>query len=220
MARYADMLSDVVPWVPECPNRSIEEYLRRATIEFCRRSGFWREPVVIPLEDDRLEYRVRSVRPDGRMDRPLKAIFKTDPTGNGSAKNRVLKHIGFGDARLARSSGRGDPAAYGVDETGANVRIWPTPLVSNQDNPRIELYAVAVPTQRSTQFADQIFEQWREAIVDGCLWHLMRMPGKSWSNPEMALHHRAEFYRQVNDARRKMETDNWAPTRTRMRPWV
>ena len=220
MARYADMLPDVVPWVPECPNRSVEEYLRRTTIEFCRRSGFWREVVTIPVEDDVLEYRVGTVRPDGRMDRPLAAKFRSDPAGNGSGKEIPLRHVDYGDVRLARSGGRGDPMFFGVDEAGSTIRVWPAPFVSTQINPRIELYAVAVPTQRSRQFADSILEQWRDAIVDGCLWQLMRMPSKPWSNPEMALHHRAEFYRQVNDARRKMETGNWAPTRTRMRPWV
>lgn len=220
MPRYSTLIEDIRPWLPECPDRSIEQYGRRAVIQFCTRSRFWRETVTIPLTSE-VEYDIPTIRPEGRPDQVLKCQFRSDPAGNGSGKSLDLRHVSFKEVRIPHeTSSTGDPTDFGIDRTGARIRVWPTPNVANLTNPRLILYVVAIPTQTSRQFPDDIWQEWRDAITDGALWMLLRMPNKPWSNLKAAQLHRAEFFRQINDARRAQMTDGHATQRTRMRRWV
>lgn len=221
MARYSALTADIRPWVPECPDRSIEDYARRTVIEFCRRSRFWLATVTVPLTHLQVKYEIPTVRPEGRPDQVLRAVFVSDATGNGDGKEIKLRHANYGQIAVpAQSAMKSDPQVFGVDRTGKTLAVWPKPNVENLTNPRIELYVVAVPTRTSRQFPDDILEEWQEALVDGTLWKLMRMGNKPWTNLQTAQLHRAEFFRQVNDARREQMTDGHATQRTKMRRWV
>lgn len=221
MARYSALIPDVRPWVPECPDRSIEDYARRTVIEFCRRSRFWLDTLTVPLVHLQTDYELPTVRPEGRPDQVLRASYVSEPTGQGDGKNIPLRHADYGQIAVpGQSNMKSDPVAFAVDRTGRNLKVWPIPNVENQTNPRILLYVVAVPNQASRQFPDDILEEWREAILDGTLWKLMRMANKPWTNIQSAQLHRAEFFRQINDARREQMTDGHATQRTKMRRWV
>lgn len=222
MARYSALVADVRPWVPECPDRSIEDYARRTVIEFCRRSRFWLETLSIPLVHLQTGYEIPTVRPEGRPDQVLHASFVTDPSGEGNGKNVPLRHASHGQIKVPGHSTnmKSDPMYFSVDRTGRNLELWPQPSVDTQTNPRILLYVVAVPNRSSRQFPDDILEEWQEALVDGILWKLMRMKNKPWTDIQASQLHRAEFFRQVNDARRETMTDGHATQRTRLRRWV
>ncbi len=220
MPRFTEIIQDVRPAVVECPERSIEEYGRRAVIELCRRSRFWRETIEVPLEHDQAEYDMPRIRPEGRVEQILVAEFKTDPSGNGSGKERKLGVVQYREIRLpGKSHTRADPVNIGADYGLQKFRVWPVPNVETQLNPRIALHVAAVPTQRARNFPDPVYEQWRDAITDGTLWHLLRMPNKPWTDIELSRYHRSEFYRQVNDATRAQMKDG-AQGRTRLRRWV
>lgn len=218
MARYSDLVSDIRPSVVECANPIIEDYARRSVIEFCMRSRFWREQITIPLVDGQDDYEIGTVRPEGRPDQVLSAHFRADSAGGG--RSIPLAHLPYSHIlQPGLTSRRGSPSHFGVRVDGNGIKVWPEPKVESFDNPRIDLYVVAVPRQRSSQYPDVIDQQWREALIDGALWKLLMIPGKPWTNMDRASTHRFDFFRQVNDARRSQMNDGHAQGRTKLRQW-
>lgn len=77
------------------------------------------------------------------------------------------------------------------------VRLYPTPDATYS----MDALVVLKPSRTATGVEDWIYETWAEALVDGAVWRLARIPGKSWSNLELAHLHKTRFDRQIANAR-------------------
>mgnify|MGYP006175348257 CR=1 FL=1 len=54
---------------------------------------------------------------------------------------------------------------------------------------------------------DRIFYPFRQGIVSGALAHLYMMPGKDWTNPQLAQPHGAKFENTIADAKSRADRD-------------
>ena len=217
MARYSDLIPDVRSEAPEAPSSVIESHARRAVIEFCRRSRFWRERLEIPLVEDERAYDLR-IRPEGRCDQIMRARYVTDKS------RRPLGHKQHGDIIVTDRPDRpGEPEYFSLDPAGQSIHLFPTPggmSFKPADNPRIELRVVAVPTRRSRQFPDKLFEQWYEGLIAGTLASLLNVPSKPWTHAELAAARNHQFNQVITTARQAATADGWAPGRHNFRRWI
>ena len=44
---------------------------------------------------------------------------------------------------------------------------------------------------------------WGEALVDGAIWQMARIPSKPWSDVQMATEHKSRFDRAIANARNR-----------------
>lgn len=215
MARYNQLLDDVRSSAPECPDRVVEHYIRRAVIAFIKQSRVWRESIDVALAVGRDEYELRA---DGRVDQVINAVYVTDKS------RRHITHVPFGRVDVPeRRSSQGEPRFFGVDPSGQLVKVSPVPGGQNfkpDQNPRLEVRAVLVPSRNSRQFPDFVFEHWYEGLVSGALWMLLGTTSKPWTNSELAGVKAREFFDAVRNAKQAAAAEGWAPMRPRYRRWV
>lgn len=220
MARFDDLVDDVRQFAAECPDTEIVNHLRKAAIEFCKRSRFWREVVEIPLTAE-VEYEMPAIDLSGRALQIVAAQYRTDDSPNGGGHRRI--HIRIAKyAEVRMPEGRdyfSEPSEVGLRQDGRTVRVWPVPLVDGLTNPRLDLRIAVGPQRNARQFPDEIEEQWRDALVDGAIYMLARIPRKPWTSVKVSQERRFEFYRQINQAARERINDG-GQTHTRMRPWA
>lgn len=211
MARYDSLLQDVRPYANEALVPEVEDNIRRAVITFCRRSRIWRPDRSVTLKANEAEYPVRIT--DGRLDQVLRARYKDD-------KNQYdLKQGDFKLLKLGSDSPAADrPQQFALNPTSGKLLLYPTPT-DVTDNPVVELVGVAVPTRDSQTFPDFILEEWYDGLVHGALWYLLTMPNKPWTQHELAMRERQEFFTAINNARREAITSGWMPKRVPNRRW-
>jgi hypothetical protein len=60
---------------------------------------------------------------------------------------------------------------------------------------------VLKPSLSATGVEDFIFETHGRSIACGAIWRLTIIPGKEWSNPEVAMYYKTEFYKHMDAAK-------------------
>lgn len=111
----------------------------------------------------------------------------------------------------------GELAAAGVSPSGFRVRLYPAPQsidVVGSIEPRFVITTDAVAAFALSEFdsqvppvPDRIFYPFRQGIVSGALAHLYMMPGKDWTNPQLAQPHGAKFENTIADAKSRADRD-------------
>lgn len=175
----------VQPSVPGCPEITIQAYLREAAAQFCEFSEVWR----FDIDED---FTSKSTS-DYEIDVPTGAALTNilDLYLDGSPLVRVSdKHYSASPA-----FGLGRPARYALYQE-AQVRFYPTPDTKYS----FQGIGVLKPSLTSTGVEDFIFETHHQVISAGALAKLMIIPGKEWSNPELASFYSAQFRKMTDDA--------------------
>lgn len=216
MARFDRLVKDVRSSMPEAPASEIERYASRVVVDFCKSSRAWREAVVVPIEAGKSSYPVR-IRPEGRLDQVLHAIFV-----NNQGVRFVLRQMPIGHVSVpGRSPSESSPRYFGLTPDG--IRLFPEPGGNSLDielDPRIEMFVVAVPNRSARQYPDFIHERWYEGLISGVIYMMARLPSKPWTSPELAQIHQREYHQAITNARQSAESGGWTPGRARPPRWV
>ena len=77
------------------------------------------------------------------------------------------------------------------------LRFYPTPDAKYGFNGN----AVIKPSRTATGVEDFIFETHSKAIASGAIASLAAIPGKEWTNPDLAMMYRQGFIKATDDAR-------------------
>lgn len=111
----------------------------------------------------------------------------------------------------------GELAASDSNPSGFRVRLYPAPqsaAVEGSIQPRFVITTDAVADFDLSTFdnqipevPDRIFYAFRQGIVSGALAHLYMMPGKDWTNPQLAQPHGAKFENTIADAKSRADRD-------------
>lgn len=176
----------VQPHVPGCPEIVIEQHLQEAAADFCARSEVWR----YQIEPD---YTVAGVAD----------YFLDVPTGALLENITALFVDGFPVKRVSDSDFAQDPGApqsaptrYSIIQD-RQIRFYDTPDRSYE----FRGYGVLKPTLSATGIEDFIFETHGRAIACGAIASLTIIPGKEWTNPDLANYYKAKFLKQSDDAK-------------------
>lgn len=197
MARVAftELLPEILPAVPACPEMVAVHAARQAAIEFCEESGCW-----LVLNDSEL------IAPD---DLPL-----TLDVPSGARLVRVaqvqLDQFALPAFTLAQLDATGIAWRDQVsDATEGYYMASPTELAlypRPSSNKTLSAGLVLTPTRAAQDIEDFLFERHYDGLAAGALARLYAIPGQPWSNPGLSVAARERF--QVAVARAKRDALN------------
>ena len=183
---WASFFPYIQPILPGCPEIIIETHLQEAAAEFCAVSQIWRYDI------DK-DYTSKNTA-DYEIEVPTKAVLEDILVlfVDGQAATRVSdKHFA-----LPSITGNGRPSSYSIYQD-SQIRFYPTPDTKHE----FEGVGVLKPSLAATGVEDFIYETHGRSIVCGAIYRLALIPGKEWSNPELAVYYKSEFYKHATDAK-------------------
>ena len=191
-ARYEDFLTEVMPYVRDCPEFVAVNALRNAMIEFCDKSMLW-------------QYEVDPIDTVAGTTEYTLAL----PNGTGLARIMDLFYNGHrllpkSETELAKlyvddwRSQEGEPSYY--TQRWPNVVILcPAPSTSIQNG--LDLLVALRPTRASIAVDDFLFERWAEEIAFGARARLMAISGQPYTDQVQASYYRAKFDAVIGKAK-------------------
>jgi hypothetical protein len=183
---WANFLPYVQPHVPGCPEIVVNTHLQEAAAEFIGRSELWR----FDIESDFTSKNTS----DYEIDVPNGAVLENILTlfVDGSAAKRVSdRHY-----QASNTNANSAPSSFSIYQDN-QIRFFPTP----DRKYTFEGVGVLKPSLSATGVEDFIFETHGRSIACGAIWRLAIIPGKEWSNPEVAMYYKSEFYKHMDAAR-------------------
>lgn len=95
------------------------------------------------------------------------------------------------------------------------VPIWyPIATATVTDGALLRVVIAPLYTATSDTLPDLLYYEFEDYIKAGILSDLMKMPGKDWTNPEMAVYYGNIFTAGVDKAKSRAEADFGQPNRT------
>lgn len=188
MASYSSLVKEVLPYVPFCPDSLVESNLRSTTIEFCERSkayvldmdafntisGVYEYDFDIPTGTE--VHQVLQMTYDGRDMDPI------------SPRSLEINYPDWRDRT-------GTPHVY-LQKTESTFWLVPVPSGSF---PVIASVALK-PSRTSNNIDTRISNQYRDAIIYGTLYRLLRMPSREWTDVNAAREYLAQFNNEITQA--------------------
>ena len=188
MAAYSSLIKEVLPYVPLCPDTLAEQAIRSATIEFCERSkayildmdpfntisGVYEYDFEIPTGTE--VHQVLYMTYNGRDMDPI------------SPRSLELNYPDWRDRT-------GNPHVY-LQKTPTTFWVVPVPSGSDQIIASIALK----PTRSSNNIDTTISNTYRDAIIYGALYRLLRMPHREWSDIGAAQEYSFQFSQEIQQA--------------------
>lgn len=183
---WEKLFPHVQPHLPGCPEVVMREHIRDATIDFCERSEVWTykgEPFqtqagvsdyFVDVRSGSLLENLVSVRVDGFLVPRVSELYP----------------------RSAAVEPNGTPNRYAMFED-QQVRFFPTPDKVYE----VRTLAVLKPSLTARGMESFIFETHGRTIACGAIASLAKIPGKEWTDFELATYHEQKFFRGADDAK-------------------
>ena len=188
MAAYSSLVKEVLPYVPLCPDSLVEQNLRSATIEFCERSksyildmdpfntiaGVYEYDFDIPTGTE--VHQVLLMTYDGK---------DLDPISPRSLE------LNYSDWR----NRTGNPHVY-LQKTTSTFWLVPVP-----SGPKQVIVSVALKPSRTSNNIDTVVSnQYRDALIYGTLYRLLRMTNREWTDIGAAQEYLYQFNLEIRQA--------------------
>lgn len=173
----------LAPYLPAVPDAVMRSALAASAADFLGRTHLWRQ-VLDPI-----------ITAPGESEYELYADAVIESVLTLRHENVVLRPV---DPRknAVFDSPSGTPLRYWmVGDT--TVRLYPAPDKTG----KLECYAALKPSRTASGVESWVYETWADALADGAIWQLARIPSKPWSDAQMALEHKTRFDRAIVNAR-------------------
>jgi len=190
MATYDSLVKEILPYVSGCPDSLVETNLRSATIELCEKSRAYTFDLdAISTVSGTFEYDFD--QPTGTdVHRILWLIHGGDDLDPISPRSLELN---FPDWRNRSAL----PRVY-LQKTPDTFWLVPVPGSSTTD--AIQLSVALKPTRTASSISTDFSTDYRDAIIYGALYRLLRIPSRAWSDPGAASDYLSLFTQQVKEA--------------------
>jgi hypothetical protein len=190
VASFDSLLKEVLPYVPGCPDTLVENHLRAATIEFAERSKAYVYDLD-PITTVSGVYEYDFDQPNGtEIHQILWMTFDGNDMDPISPRSLELNYPDWRD-KTAR------PHVY-LQKTPSTFWVVPVPQVTLTNG---IIASVALKPTRTTNSIDTTFSNtYRDGIIYGTLYRLLRIPGKDWSDPYAANDYLSMFSQEVRQA--------------------
>lgn len=189
---YSDFLSEVLPYLRDCPEIAATNAIRNSCIEFCQKSHWLRYNVTdIEIVVGQTEY---------DMDIPLQTEVATVIAANIGAMplepkaEEELRALFGADWRTVSSG-----VSYITHDNPNILRVVGTPNTLYEDPLRV---VVSLRPQRNSKTVDsRLHSRWAEVIGHGARARLSDTSGQPYSNTDDALRFRRWFATGYNEAK-------------------
>lgn len=182
---FDSFMVDLEPDLPMMPIPAIERRLREAAIEACEDASVWRynHPEIQILKGQR-EYELTPL--EGTDVHSILAVYRS---GRHLEPTREIQVIDRGCIALLTTPAVDSELLDSLKTTNRGLYVTVT----------------LKPSRTGRQVSTEIFRDHHKMLIDGTLSKAYDMQGQAWSNPEMAMKHRASFERGIAEARRARE---------------
>jgi len=190
MATFDSMIKEILPYVPGCPDTLVKTHMRAATIEACEKSQAYVHDLD-PISTVSGVYEYDFGQPTGT---DVHQILWMIHDGNDldPISPRSLE-LNFPDWRNRSSI----PRVYLQKNPDT---FWVVPVPSSSKTNAIRLSVALKPTRTSNNINTNFSTDYRDAIIYGTLFRLMRIPAKDWSDPVASTDYYALFQNEIAEA--------------------
>lgn len=198
---------------PGCPDVIIEDALIDAVQDFFRMSEAWRytvptlldwttaltfpaltEGVEIPADTRVFRLDVLKYASDGTSLKPVPF----------STRQQLDCEYPDWEVRTGNS-----PQRWTNDAGGNEPRI--IPIADADVNGSIQARVILVPLTTATTVEDFFYHEYHDAFRFGALARILKMPGRDWTNPQMAAFYRTQFDIEWKKAKSRAEAEYGQP---------
>jgi hypothetical protein len=184
MKTWDDFLPLVIPHLPGCPNASIKTYLALTAREFFEKTYLWQDDIdAIYLAPNVVEYDLDA---EAEVEDVLAVVLDKEQ----------LDRTEFRLIPFERRDETGSPRLYWI-HSDRTIRVFPTP----DKRATMKVSAVLKPARNATGVEDWIYDTWADTLVNGVISRLAIMPGKEWTDVNLAAMHKALFEQAINKTR-------------------
>lgn len=176
----------IQPYVPGCPEIIMEAHLQEAAAEFCARSEVWR----YDIEPDFTNKSTSDYEIDTPGSSVLENILVLYVDGN------AISSVSDRHYDLPSTASMAAPAYYSIYQD-TQIRFYPTP----DKKYTFEGTGVLKPRLDATGVEDFIFQTHGRCISYGAIAKLSIIPGKEWSNPDLATYYQMKFHKEADAAK-------------------
>ena len=190
---YEALLPDILPMVPGCPDSLIKNNIRAAVIELCERASVY-QAELDPLTTVGNIYEYDLEAPSGTAVQKILWITHEgkdlEPLTSTLLEQRIPKW----------REGNGVPEYY--VQQGASL-VWLVPIPTATGVSSTIVRAVLKPTHTSSACDDGVMNDYRDTIINGALFRLLRIPNKEWTDLQGASVYGSLFNEGTMIAERK-----------------
>ena len=195
---YETLLPEIIPMVPGCPDTLIENSIRAAITELCEKAGVWQEEIQFSTAAGQYDYTLTTPT-DSVVHKVMTVIHKgveLEPISSILLEQRKPK--------WRETDYYGTPE-YWLYESSA-LRLVPVPSDGGDGSTiaRVQLK----PTIGSTETTDRLIVDYRDIIVNGAIYRLLRMPLREWTDYAGAQVYGTLFNQDVIAAERRARQAN------------
>jgi len=183
---WDNFYNTIQPYLPGCPEIVIDQHLQEAAQKFCERSEVWR----YDLETD---FTIAGLR-DYQVEAPTGA--KIENIGSMYLGGSLLKRVYDLDFKMLPVMPNARPVCYAI-YMDRELRFYPTPDAKYEFTGN----AVIKPALTALGVEDFIFDTHSRTIAAGAIASLAAIPGKEWTNQELAVMYSMGFKKHMDDAK-------------------
>jgi hypothetical protein len=188
-----DLLPFLLPDLPGAPDALVKQHLVQATIEFCTETLAWEQ-----IGDS---LKVLEGRNELEVETPTDSrIVTVKDIWEGSRRLRPVTMSQLFEALPNWQTAEGsEPTYYNASTDWQTIRIFPKPL--NSQGKTLRMRAAFAPKLTATTLPDEIVTKYIDGLTGGAKARLMAIPGKAWTNLQMAAFYRGVFENFVMKAK-------------------
>ncbi len=190
MASFESFMKDVLPYVPGCPDTVVENALRSSSIELCEKAAVYTKELD-PISTVAGIYEYEFNQPAGtKVDKIIWAIY------NGEDLEAITPRGLEGQNPKWRDN-QATPKHFIQQSPDL---FWLVPIPDTTLAGGIVMNVSLKPSRSSNNIATEVADDYRDGIVFGALYRLLRMPARDWSDPIAASDYAGLFRETVQAA--------------------
>ena len=203
--KYEDLFPDILPLAQGCPDPLIINSIRSTVIELCEKTGV-HQVDLDPVATVSGSYEYDLEAPSGYNVHKIVWMSHDGTDLEGSTPTLVeQKYPKWRDTT-------GTPEVY-VKVSLSVFHLVPVPNASKTNAVRLRVQLK--PSRTSTSCDAEVVDEFRDTIVNGALFRILRIPSRDWSDPQSSILH-SQLYQEglLNAERRARGADSAIPRRT------
>lgn len=190
MATFASLVKEVLPYVPECPDSLVADNIRSATIDLCERTKAYKFDLD-PISTISGVYEYDFDQPSGTdVHQILYMVYDGKDMDPISPRSLELNYPDWRDRT-------GQPYVYLQKSPDT---FWVVPVPSASKTSSLIMGVALKPTRTSNNIDTDFANNYRDGIIYGTLYRLLRMPNKAWSDINAAQEYLYQFGQEVRQA--------------------
>lgn len=192
---YESLVPEVAPNLYGCPDLLIKNSIRSAVIELCEKASVY-QAELDPVTTVSGIYEYDLEAPSGTSVQKILWVTHQgkdlEPITSTLLEQRIPKW---------REASNASTPAYFIKQNTST--FWLAPIPSTTIVSSTLVRAVLKPTHTSTTCADEVMNDYRDAIINGALFRLLRIPNKDWTDLKGANTYGILFANAVVEAERR-----------------